>query len=624
MNQYRRDLDIIKGIAILGVVLFHFGLIKSGYLGVDAFFVINGFLLIPSLFKKIGNGEFDYLDFLKKRVCRLWPLIIIASVVSMIIGYMVMLPDDYENLSQSVIASNIFSQNILSSITVSNYWNTVNDYKPLMHLWYVGILMEFYIFMPIILLLSKYVADKGKWDRMIVMKSVVGVLIIFSFLLYITPIMSDGDKFYLLPCRFFELSIGGWLAVTLKDVKIKSMKGLSALSWIICVFIIFSSLFKFNINSIGSFTPIVGDDTHYDDGIILSRVVLLILTVISSTAICIFRHEGVKSAILEWMGKRSYGIFIWHQVLLAFYRYCISTEITFEMVMGLLVLTAILSELSYRVVEQKVEVSTKSVFLQALVSIAVVIFAFNIYTSAGVVRDVPELEIKKGEGKKGMFAEYCDRNFKYDKEFDNNGKINVLVAGISYGRDFCNVIKESNIADSVNISYVEMVDNLPKYLERLEEADILFVFSAKNKIPSSFWNSLKRDAIVYGIGSKAYGTNNGNLYFNRNSDDYYNSTVKAISGLTTLNEKWKKEWGTDRYIDFVSPVLVKQGNGEFVKVFTPDHKFISQDCRHLTPAGAKWYANMLKIDSIIMHVGTHNKTYFHDFKRNQKQIIGKP
>ena len=128
------------------------GLLKSGYLGVDVFFVINGFLVIPSVVKKIDLASFSFLGFIKKRIVRLLPLIVLASVVALGLGYFLMMPDHYENLAQSVIASNLMSENILSALTTKNYWDVVNEYKPLMHLWYVGILFEFYIIMPIMML----------------------------------------------------------------------------------------------------------------------------------------------------------------------------------------------------------------------------------------------------------------------------------------------------------------------------------------------------------------------------------------------------------------------------------------------------------------------------------------
>ena len=164
---YRKDLDVLKGIAIFAVVLFHLGIVKSGYLGVDVFLVINGFLIIPSICRKVASDKFSYLEFLKSRLKRLWPLVALLSVVCLAIGYVGMLPDDYENLGESVVASNLFSENILLSITTKDYWNVSNDFNPLMHLWYVGVIFEFYLLFPLIIMLIKRV---GGADFMIMAK----------------------------------------------------------------------------------------------------------------------------------------------------------------------------------------------------------------------------------------------------------------------------------------------------------------------------------------------------------------------------------------------------------------------------------------------------------------------
>ena len=85
--EYRQDIDSLKGIAIIAVVLFHLGLLESGYLGVDIFFVINGFLLVPSVCKAIDDSAFSFFNFMEKRIVRLLPLIVLASVTSLILGY---------------------------------------------------------------------------------------------------------------------------------------------------------------------------------------------------------------------------------------------------------------------------------------------------------------------------------------------------------------------------------------------------------------------------------------------------------------------------------------------------------------------------------------------------------
>lgn len=109
-TEHRVDIDVLKGFAIVAVILFHMYILKSGYLGVDLFFVISGYLLIPKLCNQFCEKklEFKYFPFEKKRIMRLWPLIVIAGIISLAIGFIGMLPDDYENLTENIIASNFF------------------------------------------------------------------------------------------------------------------------------------------------------------------------------------------------------------------------------------------------------------------------------------------------------------------------------------------------------------------------------------------------------------------------------------------------------------------------------------------------------------------------------------
>lgn len=217
---YRKDFDALKGIAIIAVVLFHTGLLKSGYLGVDAFFVINGFLVVPALYKKIVGGDFSYFGFMEKKMLRLMPLVVVASFVCLAIGFFGMLPDNYENLAESVIAGNVFSENILSAITTKNYWDVSNDYKPLMHLWYVGILFEFYLILPLLMMVFKKVASWLRIDSEKGMMHFLGLLFVVSLLLYLLPFGKESDKFYFIQYRMFELLLGGLIGLNISHIKL--------------------------------------------------------------------------------------------------------------------------------------------------------------------------------------------------------------------------------------------------------------------------------------------------------------------------------------------------------------------------------------------------------------------
>ena len=97
-KTYRCDLDVLKGVAIIAVVLYHAGWCKSGYLGVDVFFVLNGYFVVPQVIRQIEEGRFKYLSFLEKKIFRLLPLVLLICGLSMAIGYWGMLPNDYRYL----------------------------------------------------------------------------------------------------------------------------------------------------------------------------------------------------------------------------------------------------------------------------------------------------------------------------------------------------------------------------------------------------------------------------------------------------------------------------------------------------------------------------------------------
>lgn len=592
MIMYRQDLDALKGIAIIAVVLFHMGLLKSGYLGVDAFFVINGFLVIPSVIKKIGSYEFSFLSFMEKRIVRLLPLIVLASVACLILGYFLMLPDHYEGIAESVIAGNLMSENILSAITTKNYWDVSNEYKPLMHLWYVGILFEFYILLPLLMLFTNGIAKKLKRDGKKWMVVALSSLCAISFLLYVLPYGTTGNKFYYLPYRFFELATGGLVAMYIG--KVEGGQKLSTLQNIVAIglaLVICCSLYNVITGNTVSERVVIGKELSKSNGLPISSTFALLLTVVLTAIVVACKNGGsllLRSRALAWFGKMSYSIFIWHQVLLAFYRYSISYEMSAFAIFVFLAATLVVSVLSYYHVEKKIATSHMSFASWCVVAALVMIPSGYLYQHAGVVRDVPELDIKKGTEYRGMFGKYCDRVYNYNKDFENNGKINVLVVNISFGRDFANVLLESPYKDSINLSYVYLW-RYPEAMQRATKADYIFSFTSKKDIPNDVWENIKPTAKVYGIGTKNYGFCNGYSYVHRSSPKFHRMSNPIVPGYIELNNEWKDEW-KENYIDFITPALNDDGS---VKIFTPDNKYIAQDCKHFTQAGAKWYASII-------------------------------
>lgn len=493
----------------------------------------------------------------------------------MVLGYFVMLPDDYENLSQSVIATNLFVNNILAAITTKNYWDVVNDYKPLMHTWYVGVVMQFYVVYPILFYLAKLNKNNPKG----LLLTIVSTLAVVSLLVYFAT-ENAAPRFYYLPSRFFEFAVGGVAALVYNPKE----KTPFTKNYVYVCYVLLLVLMFVNFE------------------LIPSNVRLVAVVGLTCVMLCsqdILENKITGNSILVKIGAASYSIFIWHQIVLAFYRYTITNKFTIGSYTILLTATAILSWITYRFIEQKTTDALKTNKGKVILYTTMVVvfaalsgFAGYIYMRAGVVRDVPELYVSKNDVHRGMHADYCDRGYQYDKPFTTEKK-HWYVIGNSFGRDFVNVILESHIADKVEISYSTDL-GYKKESARFKAADKVFIstLGLKEEFVTeieilAMANGLKQENIVI-VGEKNFGESNGQIYAKRKTKDYFNQYVQVEDETRYIdrNRYFAQLYG-NRFLDMMSMVT---NNENKVRVFTPDRHFISADCRHLGKGGAEFFA----------------------------------
>ena len=576
-KTYRHDLDLLKGLAIIAVVLYHAGWCKSGYLGVDVFLVLNGYFVVPQVMRLIEERGFRYFAFLEKRIFRLLPLVLIVSAFSLAVGYWGMLPNDFRFLSEEVVSSSVFANNILQSITTQNYWAAIY-HKVLMHTWFLGVLMNFYVVFPLLILLMR--------RRM---KIMLILLTLLSLLLYLLPIDTIGDKYYMLPYRFFEITIGGVIAF-------RSQKGKPSWNYLALISLLLMIFF-------GSFTigermmpyNIVGGTNTIRESF-LPREALLLLTV-SLTIVYLFASSNDSklsaiaqhSKILVPMGRMSLSIFLWHQPLFAFYRYLYADELSPTALVILLVETLLFSFFTYYLIERRITICKKSRVILLASFLAVNTFALWIYQQGGAVRDVPELDIRQGVADPTAFERYTDRIYQYDKEFSSDStKRKVLVIGNSFARDFANILLESPSADSIQLSYHYAFVDCP--MSRIRQCDRIYFFGWKHDVSSEVWHNLNSGAEIWGIGTKNHGTSNGIFYKNRHRSDYFSQRTTIRQDYHAVNDLLRGQW-QDHYVDLLSLTLQSDST---VPVFTPDHHFITYDGMHLTQAGTRYYAKLME------------------------------
>ena len=500
----------------------------------------------------------------------------------MCIGYMDMLPVEYRYLSEEVLASSVFMNNMLQAITTQNYWAAIY-HKILMHTWFLGVLFQFYIVFPLLVMLLR------KW-----MKPALVFLTLFSLLLYLSPIDTIGDKYYLLQYRFFELSIGGLIATQ----AFKSLSGLSCYSLLGVLLMIFFGVFTIGerampYNLVGG-TNTIRESFLPREIIVLLTVSCTILFIVSNSQTSRIAYFVKRSRIIAPLGRMSLSIYLWHQPLFAFYRYFYADELSLPVLSVTLVVVLLLSFFTYCIMEKKILPNNVSRLCLLLSFLVVNAFALWIYSQGGVVRDIPELNIRKGATNPKVFEHYTDRVYDYDKEFScDSTKKKILVIGNSFARDFANILLESSFGDSVQLSYHVGFNDCP--LSRVRQSDYVYFFGRKHDVPDNVWSNLKPEAEIWGIGTKNHGTSNGIFYKNRKHQDYYSQTTKINPDFFTINRLLRDEWQS-QYVNLLGLTLHPDST---VPVFTPDNHFITYDGSHLTPAGVQYYLKLLKDMKVV-------------------------
>lgn len=572
LKNYRYDIDGLRAISVIAVIIFHLGFLPNGYLGVDVFFVISGYLITKIMFKESIQEKFSLIEFYKRRIRRILPLVVSATIVSVIVAMFLMLPDDLENFSQSVIATNFMANNILLRITTGDYWDVVNEYKPLMHTWSLAVEEQFYFILPLLFLLLNRVNTKWVAPVLLLLSGI-------SLVIFLMPNFApSASKFYYIQYRFYEVGFGGLLAIYLGDkLYFKNFKGVFLLILILLMY--------FDL------------EIHAD--------ILLVIVVLISGLLLISENSSFEKLLIEnkvvvYIGKISFSLYIWHQIVFAFLRYSGYPNLQdLEPVAVALSLTVVLSILSYHFVENyfrdKKKVPFKHVFSFVLLGtiLSSGISAFVIFRK-GIIRDVPELSlyIKDINSYKGnIHIDYNSRIYAYNKPFSTNGKTKVLIIGNSFARDWANVLLESRYREKIEISYIFDVEAVDPADKRFEQADNIF-FSELDMdqyrvLEKRFSLDFKK---VWNVGTKSFGANNGIVYTKRNEPGYCLSAVTLDYKFLNLNAIQKRQWGS-KYIDMIG-MLTKTAE---VPVFTDQCKFISQDCRHLTQHGAKFYASKLEM-----------------------------
>lgn len=336
---YRKDIDGLRAIAVLSVVFFHAfpPIVKGGFIGVDIFFIISGYLISCILFKQVSLSKLDLITFYIRRVKRIFPALLVVLITSLILGYFLLFDEEYKNLGKHVLGSALFINNFIL-FKESGYFDSASNVKPLLHLWSLGIEEQFYLIWPCLVYFIWKIRARAV---------IFTLFILISFLLNVLMIKHHQILAFYLPfTRFWELLLGSILAYySFSSTKQLSVRGQDFLSSISIVLLLIA-FFKYN------------------QGILYPGIAALLPTLVTLSLI-VTEKSWVNRNLLShpsliFIGLISYPLYLWHWIFLSLSNLLLGQEASILLKFSLILLSIILAFLTYQLIEKPLRLNHKN------------------------------------------------------------------------------------------------------------------------------------------------------------------------------------------------------------------------------------------------------------------------
>lgn len=302
---YRRDIDGLRAVAVLSVVLFHAfpGFIPGGFIGVDVFFVISGYLISGKILEDLDGQGFSYAEFYGRRIRRLFPSLLTVLATCLVAGWFVLLPNEYELLGKHTAAGLSFVANLALWREAANYFNAEVDTRPLLHLWSLGIEEQFYIVWPPLLFVV--------WKVRRYFVGITVTLMVASLLcgVYLLTRQDTVSAFYLPWSRFWELFAGGVLAYLVRH-RPQVLAAIPVDRQLLGLVLLLPALFVLNeklpFPGWLALIPVLGS--------------FLVLSGVHSRHAVKWVQALLSHPWMVWFGLISYPLYLWHWPVLSFAR----------------------------------------------------------------------------------------------------------------------------------------------------------------------------------------------------------------------------------------------------------------------------------------------------------------
>lgn len=357
-NSFRYDINGLRAWAVIAVVLYHFNIpfFNGGFIGVDVFFVISGFLMTKIIMTGLDNKNFSIINFYLARAKRIIPALVILCVVTLIVGYLFLATSEYAKMAESVRSAVMFKSNLLFK-SQFNYFDDIALNQWLLHTWSLSVEWQFYLFLPIFLVVTSKFFSKKTVISLVVLLTVVSLALCMHRVYKPNPFLSSA--FYSFYYRAWEMLAGGliWIFAPHKYIKESLRK---VLEYTGLVLFILSVLF-------------INKDTLWPSLFTFLPVIVACLIIISN------RQDSIltNNKLFQWFGNNSYSIYLYHWLMVMLVTYLGFNDKIYTLI-GI-ILSIILGELSYRFIEIPAkQFFNKKSFKFDVVNYAIVLAVFSV------------------------------------------------------------------------------------------------------------------------------------------------------------------------------------------------------------------------------------------------------
>jgi peptidoglycan/LPS O-acetylase OafA/YrhL len=433
--NFRPETDGLRALAVVPVILYHAGVagFTGGYIGVDVFFVISGFLITSILTGELSEGRYSIVNFYDRRIRRIMPALLLVIVCSGIAAWIILLPADLDRFSISAIAAISFWSNLFFW-RESGYFDTETALKPLLHTWSLAVEEQFYIFFPLLLaLLWRF----GKTVTGLSLAAICALSLGLGFLGFVTP----DAVFYLLPTRAWQLMLGALAALYMMSPHHPGMLG-NVMALLGLALIVMS-------------IPVLTQDTPFPS-------LLSLASTLGAALVLVFEHRGswtfhiLANPLCRGIGLISYSAYLWHQPLFAFARYLAQDAPSLVVMAALSLASFALAWASFRYVETPIRQSynRRMVFTGTAVLSAIVV---TMGLAGWLSQGAPGRYDPRHQAIFAQFeqpGDYVSAYFNQQSkaEFDSRDpRRKLLIIGDSYGQDMANAVHETDLKDQYQL-----------------------------------------------------------------------------------------------------------------------------------------------------------------------------